>query len=113
MCDSWSAGLSVGFADMQIGNATISGMSTDLQLPPPLIKPLVEQSVSFALPVCRSSAVDCGGLDVLISSGICVADDQRPPEDPRVPFSGQRSMACSPCTESCTSLIHVHFLVSP
>ena len=39
------------FSDLDIHNASMEGLSTSLELPPELLKPLVVKGVNYALPV--------------------------------------------------------------
>jgi len=52
-CDSWESGISMAFKDLNIHNASMEGLSTSLELPPELLKPLVVKGVNYALPVRR------------------------------------------------------------
>ena len=41
----------MAFRDLDIHNASMEGLSTSLELPPELLKPLVVKGVNYALPV--------------------------------------------------------------
>ena len=54
-CQSWSSGLSMQLTDTKISDASMKGISTSLEIPTVLLKPLVKQGVSYALPVINEA----------------------------------------------------------
>eukprot|EP00750_Incisomonas_marina_P007227 INCI14781.5.p1 GENE.INCI14781.5~~INCI14781.5.p1 ORF type:complete len:2228 (+),score=293.23 INCI14781.5:208-6891(+) len=54
-CQSWTSGISMQLTDTKIGNASMEGVSTSLEIPTVLLKPLVLQGVTYALPVINEA----------------------------------------------------------